>query len=228
MVDMDERRNGKARVMDVRDIFDQDCPPEVQLSLLRLARSAANDGEAFCGSQFSEPEVRDTLAHVCRAYVETSLSRLPKQFPGLVGCHLGQTPSHNSYRFLRVGRLVITASFLGDDDGRVPRGAEFRNSFAKSINHPRLFPEDEADRLAQLDAIEQLYALLTYRRKSRTSAEVVQVSVVFVDRECRYIDHVDLLAREAALQAARPVEQVEDRVRTSRKSDEKKQAEGAG
>lgn len=227
---MDQSPNVVPPVISPREVFDADVPRAVQAALVAAIRGGCAEAETICAPHLESPELRDAMPHMCRGQVESRLSRLESRFPGIVEAHLGKTPKANSFRYLRIGRVTMTSSYLGPEDGRVPRSAEFRNSFAINADQRRLFPEDEAERVAELAAMEQLYALLCYRREDRASGTVIDVSVVFVDRDCRYVDHIDLLARVPAVQTTRPVEQVEDRVQAPlrrKAGDGEKQAEGA-
>lgn len=207
----------------LNSIFDEDVPESVQSALVQGIESSYQTADEFCSNEFDSPEVRDVVPHVRRAYVETMLHQIPDQF-GEVTAHTGCNNRGNSFRYIRCGRICLTASYV-QENGLIPRTADFRNKFARDYNSPRLFPEDERERVETLAAITDIYAILTHRPLASDQTIPAHVSVTFVDENCCRIASIDLLARNT-IQDVADVEVVRDEVPNELRKDAAQGSEG--
>lgn len=199
--------------------FDRSYPTEIQTALVGVIQAAHDIADGFCSSEFAKPEANDLKPYIRRAFVEKGLVHLASRFADKVEVMMAVNPKGNSARMLRCGNVCLTASYLGENDGRVPRDAEFRNNFAGGIAQMLLHPDEERERIETLRAIKEIYAILCHRGSTDEPGVVTQASIVFVDVNCKFLADIDLLLRVASERRTGEVEHVRDEVRSVLRQD---------
>ncbi|MBC7834216.1 MAG: hypothetical protein H7Y88_03835 [Phycisphaerales bacterium] len=204
---------------DLGDVLDANVPLPLQQAIHTIFMEEYRLTNADVRRRYGAEEGHDVEPHLRRANIESRLGELEQIAPGLVKVHVGQNRSGNSFRFLECGSLILTQSYV-EPGSKVPREAAFRNSFAGNLNQPRLFAPDEAERVAQVQALEKMYSIITHTPSPHNPAEPSHISVVFVDAACRFVASIDL-AERIALNVARAVkvEVVTDRAQSRLRRD---------
>lgn len=162
-----------------REMFNDLVSDDIQREILKSFFEQYSRAHTHCYNTFAKTEARDLLPHYRRVCIEDIIPDLASRIGSCVAEPRKNKAKNCSHRLMIKNRIILTQSKV-EQEGTLPRNAEFRKGYAKS---PQLvFGFMDEDTASELENETILYAIITHMPAPQEESLPAFINIVFPNR----------------------------------------------